>query len=217
MTISSNDFSGVQIRALGALKATAVKLRQSRLATELERIGPLNIAPSQHSSVADHLYSAVLGQQLSLKAASTIRGRVQQAAQALNVLVTELYVPGHEPTLRACGVSGRKAKSLQAIRAADELGMLSADDLEAMPHTARVERLCRIWGVGKWTADMIGIFHFLDEDVWLEGDVTAVAVFRQHTGIEDTVLGTVHYAPYRSFLARYMWVSRDSGAVIPLE
>lgn len=185
----------------------------ARLAAAIAGIGHIEVASSRHLSVAAHLYSAVVGQQLSLKAAETIRKRVYAAAAERQVDHADLYVPDHETTLRSCGVSGRKARALQAIRAAEAQGSLEDDALRTIPHAERVARLSSIWGVGKWTADMIGIFHFLDADIWPEGDVTAVSVFRHHTDRVDTVTAAEAFGPYRSYLARCMWQIKDGAGV----
>ena len=58
---------------------------------------------------------------------------------------------------------------------------------------------------------MIGIFHFLDPDIWPEGDVAAVGALRRITGREDTTEVALAFQPYRSLLARYMWRNRDAA------
>jgi DNA-3-methyladenine glycosylase II len=200
---------------LSHLQDVAAAEGYARLAMAINRIGPIEVAPSGHPSVAAHLYSAVVGQQLSLKAAETIRSRIHAAAAARQLDHVDLYTADHELTLRACGVSGRKARSLLAIRAAEAQGLLESEALRAIPHSERVACLSSIWGVGKWTADMIGIFHFLEADIWPEGDVTAVSVFRNHTDQVDSVTATEAFGPFRSYLARYMWLIRDSAPLSP--
>ncbi len=59
---------------------------------------------------------------------------------------------------------------------------------------------------------MVGIFHFLDPDIWPAGDVAAVGVLRRLTGRDDTEAVAARFAPYRSILARYLWRSRDAAA-----
>ncbi len=179
---------------------------------ELNRIGPIKIRPSEHRSVADHLYRSIVGQQLSTKAAQTIWLRIEQTARSSRTTVQQLFTTDHLELLRAAGVSGRKARSLIAVRQAASNGLLETQALARLSHADRSACLCSIWGVGQWTADMIGIFHFLDPDVWPDGDAAATATLRKWTTCEDTAPVAQDFAPYRSILARYMWISKDSPA-----
>ncbi|CAO4162880.1 DNA-3-methyladenine glycosylase II [Methylorubrum aminovorans] len=180
------------------------------LRAAIAAVGLIEIAPPSHASLAERLFVEVVNQQLSTKAALSIWTRVEAAASAQAVAPRDLFVPGYEDLLRGCGVSANKVRALQAIREAEEAGWLGAD-LAALPHAERSAVLCRIRGVGPWTADMAGIFHFLDPDIWPVGDVAAVGVLRRLTERDDTVQTAACFAPYRSILARYMWRTRDTA------
>lgn len=188
---------------------TVAQALSPALLIEIERIGPLAIAPREDGGVADQLYVAVVGQQLSVKAADTIWGRIVAAAAARGDALPALFVPGHEELLRTAGVSRNKIKALQAIRTADMEGRLDRHRLATLPSEERAAELRSIWGVGKWTADMLGIFYFLDHDIWPDGDVAATGILRRITGRDDTTEIAALFAPYRSILARYLWLSRD--------
>jgi DNA-3-methyladenine glycosylase II len=196
--------------AFAAVRKAARKLSRPLL-REIERIGPIEIGRPRIGPIADHLYTAVVGQQLSVKAADTIWGRVVAAATAKKLTPGEMFVPGFEDELRACGISRNKIKALGAIRAAEHEGRLDHRDLAALAHPDRSERLTSIWGVGRWTADMIGIFVFLDPDIWPDGDVAARGALVRLTEREDTAEMAAAFAPYRSLLARYLWLSRDNA------
>ena len=178
-------------------------------------LGPIAVPPPSHASVADRLFVEVVNQQLSTRAALAIWGRIEAAAASRGCPVRQLFAadPAGEAVvlLRACGVSANKVRALQAIHAAEAEGLLDAD-LAALPHPERAQRLCRIRGVGPWTADMVGIFHFLDPDIWPAGDAAAVGTLRKLTGRDDVHEVAARFAPYRSLLARYLWRSRDAAA-----
>jgi len=196
--------------AFAAIRKAARKLSRPLLA-EIERIGPLTIGPPRIAPIAEHLYTSVVSQQLSVKAADTIWGRVVAAAKTRNLTPGEMFVPGFEDELRACGISRNKIKALGAIRAAQEDGRLDHAELATLAHPERSQRLTAIWGVGRWTADMMGIFVFLDPDIWPDGDVAARGALIRLTGREDTIEMAAAFAPYRSLLARYLWQSRDNA------
>ena len=182
------------------------------LRAALARIGPIVIEPPTHASAAERLFVEVINQQLSTRAARAIWARIEAVAAGTGRPMRDLFVPGQEDVLRTCGVSGNKVRALQAIRVAEGAGLLGPD-LAGMPHAERSAVLCGIRGVGQWTSDMVGIFHYLDLDIWPVGDVAAVGSLRRLSGREDTVATAASFAPYRSILARYMWRSRDAGAL----
>lgn len=193
-------------RLLSEAEATSPALHAA-----IAAIGPIAVAPPLHASVAERLFVEIVNQQLSTKAAFAIGSRIEAAAQSRGMKLRDLFVPGFEPVLRGCGVSANKVRALHAVREAEARGLLGAD-LGLMPHAERSAILCGIRGVGPWTADMVGIFHFLDPDIWPAGDVAAVGVLRRLTGRDDTEAVAARFAPYRSILARYLWRSRDAAA-----
>ncbi len=172
------------------------------------RLGRIAIPPPTHALVSDRLFVEVINQQISTRAALAIWGRIEACAAERGLAPRNLFVPEEESALRACGVSGNKIRALLAIREAEAAGLLN-ETLASMPQRERAVALCRIRGVGPWTADMIGIFHFLDPDIWPVGDVAAVGTLRRLSGRDDHVAVAAVFAPYRSILARYMWRSRD--------
>lgn len=179
------------------------------LLPHLEALGVIEITPTPHASVADQLFVEVVNQQLSIRAADTIWSRVNAAAEDRALRLRDLFSAEHEPTLRGCGVSGRKVRALIAVREAEMAGSIDSASLGVMTHDQRAERLVAIWGIGRWTADMIGIFHFTDPDIWPAGDVAVVGTLQRVAGTDDPHGLAVHFAPYRSFLARYLWRMRD--------
>ena len=193
-------------RLLSEAEAVGAPLRAA-----IARLGPIAIEPPAHASVAERLFVEIVNQQLSTRAAFAIWSRIEAAAQADGVSPRDLFVPGYEAVLRGCGVSAAKVRALHAVREAEARDQLGAD-LGLMPHAERSRRLCGIRGVGPWTADMVGIFHFLDPDIWPAGDVAAVGMLRKLTGRDDTDAVAARFAPYRSILARYLWRSRDAAA-----
>ncbi len=199
--------------AFAAVRKAARKLSRPLL-KEIERIGPLTIDRPRVGPIAEHLYTAVVGQQLSVKAADTIWGRVVALANAKKLTPGEMFVPGFEDELRLCGISRSKIKALNAIRTAQDEGQLDHRELAGLAHPERSERLTAIWGVGRWTADMMGIFVFLDPDIWPDGDAAARGALKRLTGREDTVAMAEGFAPHRSLLARYCWLSRDNAPTI---
>ncbi len=126
--------------------------------------------------------------------------------------IPEFFIDRNKRTLRRCGLSRAKAKALVAIREAQEGGALSTRRLRGLGHVERSEHLQEIWGIGQWTADMTSIFYFGDLDVWPEGDISVRNTFLRLTGKRSRTTAlkmASSFAPYRSFLALYMWQILD--------
>lgn len=172
------------------------------------QLGPIAIPLPAHLRIADRLFVEVVNQQISARAALAIWARIEARATERGLALRDLFVAEEEAALRACGVSGNKIRALLAIREAETAGILDAS-LALLPQAERAAVLCRIRGVGPWTADMIGIFHFLDPDIWPVGDAAAVGTLRRLSGRDDHAAVAAAFSPYRSILARYMWHSRD--------
>ena len=89
---------------------------------------------------------------------------------------------------------------------------LDPQKLKVLPHQERSQHLMEIWGVGQWTADMIGIFYFSDQDVWPESDITVTKTLQRLIGPRrKTTLAAGQFSPQRSSLARYMWKIADAS------
>ena len=181
----------------------------SVLADAIARAGPMELNPRQDLPVPERLCRAIAGQQLSVKAAETIWGRVANRVADRSLID---YVAEVNPeALRTCGLSAAKSKAMRAVALAARSGQLDAEELSLLAHGDRTKRLTSIWGVGQWTADMMGIFYFGDPDIWPEGDITARKTLERLTSPRrKTIRTAARFAPHRSYLALYMWQQADA-------
>ncbi|MEL6384710.1 MAG: DNA-3-methyladenine glycosylase 2 family protein [Cyanobacteria bacterium J06626_18] len=198
--------------AAKAIHTQFVKIAQELsppMADAIAHTAPIDLSPDQDSPFAERLCRAVAGQQLSIKAAAAIWGRVvEQAGQRS---LTKHFAIANPDDLRTCGLSAAKAKAMRAIAIAEQAGHLDTDILGAINHEARSKQLIEIWGVGQWTADMMSIFYFGDADVWPDGDTTARKMLERLTSPRrKTIRTAARFAPYRSYLALYMWHQVDA-------
>ena len=176
--------------------------------------GPIKLGLRRELALPVLLCRAIAGQQLSVKAARTIWGRVVQSANGAGL--AEYIAAADTAQLRACGMSQNKSKAMKSIVAAHDSGRLDVGELETMDHEARSRRLTEIWGVGQWTADMIGISYFADPDIWPEQDVTVWKTLQRLTNRRrKTSLTAARFAPYRTYLALYMWKIADAQPTTP--
>jgi DNA-3-methyladenine glycosylase II len=193
-------------------------VRQARrisadFATRLRRIGPIGYQSTRRDDLGTHLARIVVGQQLSTLAAKSIWARVEAAA-ADAPRTLDFFVESKVEVLRGCGLSMAKTRALLDLKRAADEGLLGARRMTRATPEARRETLLNLRGIGPWTVDMVSMFYFREPDVWPLGDLavrkTFVSLLGGHPGY-DVHTGAELFAPYRSFLALYMWRIANDG------
>jgi len=175
------------------------------IARALDRYGP----PPDRSLPAgfDTLARAIVGQQVSRAAASSIWSRMEAAG------VTDIggVMAASTEDLMAAGLSRRKAEYLTGIAEEISSGRLSIDDLRAMNGEQVQKRLVAIRGVGAWTADNFRLFALADMDAWPVKDVALQEAMRilkslqsRPTTAQMEELGEA-WRPFRGAGALVLW------------
>ena len=162
----------------------------------------------ESKGLAHFLSRAIVGQQLSTGAARSIWDRITVAARDHGLSIPQC-AEEFGGTLRSCGISARKLKSLTNLSRAEKEGRLSDDVLLSVDPEERLRRLMAIGGVGPWTCDMVLIFYYQLPDVWPEGDVAVQRTFSGLIGRRAPTRTALRFSPYRSFLALTMWRIAD--------
>lgn len=188
------------------------------LQERLNTLGPLWFPDRRNDNSALYLARSIVGQQVSVKAAQAIWGRVEQLAQSRGVGTEDLFVPENVEALRSCGVSYSKAKALCSIHAHYQQHGLNDDMLQKMGHLERSKSLIQIWGVGQWTVDMVSIFFFQDPDIWPLGDGGIQRGMNRIAGRKLSAAElqeiSAPFAPWRSILSLYTWRVLDLPDVL---
>ena len=161
------------------------------------------------------LTSSIVSQQLSVKAASTIFGRVQDlCSDGDNLSATRLLnIPIDQ--LRACGLSQAKTRYCIAIAEAVETGQLNFSALIRLDDEAIIAELIKIPGIGRWTAEMFLIFALGATDVLATADLGLKRGMQRYLAIddypsdEDFVASAEVWRPYRSVASWYLWLLAD--------
>lgn len=181
------------------------------LARALHAVGPRTFPDRSEQPPARFLARAVVGQQLSTVAARSIWQRLEALADAEGEDIPGLFTEDRVAGLRSCGLSASKAKTLVGIHAAHHEGRLDRERLQALDHAGITDTLTPLWGVGQWTSDMAAIFYCRCPDVWPEQDVTVRKTFSRLIGTRrKPSKWAARFAPYRSWLALYMWAVVDA-------
>ncbi len=127
--------------------------------------GPFSLQVKRETDLFTSLASSITYQQLSGKAAATIYGRFEAlfennkpvAAEAVNLSVQ---------TLRSVGLSNNKALAIIDLAEHTCSGSLpDARKMATLDDEAIIKSLCRVRGIGPWTAQMHLIFSLGRPDV----------------------------------------------------
>jgi DNA-3-methyladenine glycosylase II len=199
------------------------QLRQAddTLARVIDERGPLDLEARVRGRPADAygaLLRAIVGQQLSVKAARTIYERFIALFDGRTPTPEEL-LEVHTDTLRAAGLSGAKAKYVRSLAERMISGDLELDRLDELSDERVTAALVAVKGLGQWTADMFLIFHLGRPDVLPVGDLGVRRAVERLYGLEALpsaaeleALGE-RWRPYRSLASLYLWASLDNAPV----
>ena len=166
------------------------------------------------------LVSAIVNQQLSVKAAATIEARLHALFPAG---MTPAGILALEPDLmRQAGLSGAKTRYVRDLAEQVENGALDLTSLDVLDDEAVVQRLTAVKGIGRWTAEMFLIFSLSRPDVLPVGDLGFRSALRTLYKLgnlpakDESEEIASHWHPYCSIATLYLWRSRRVPAA-PVE
>lgn len=208
-----------------ASEGVAFATLKRRAVRHLKRVDPLlgdviaRVGACRWTGSSDHTHfgfmlRCIVYQQLSGKAAATIFGRVQALYGDRAPTPAEL-IATRTPKLRAAGLSERKAEYARELAERVERGEIPIDALDAMTDEDVLATLIRVRGIGRWTAQMVLMFHLARADVFPELDlgiqkgVQRLLALRRLPSPERTAAVGERWAPYRTVAAWYLWRSLE--------
>ncbi len=162
------------------------------------------------------LCRAIVGQQISVKAAETIWQRLMDAYPEFK---PEVIQRCRKERLQRCGLSESKARYLKNI-ARFFIAERVEQEYWKQDYLLIQESLLSIAGVGPWTFEMFAIFYLHHPDVFPVGDMGLVnAISRLYYKGEKLDRDTVHrigesWAPWRTVATWYLWRSIDESVVV---
>lgn len=182
------------------------------LAQVIQRVGLFE--PSFEPDLWWSLVDAIVSQQLSIRAAATIVGRLERLAPEGRRPGPEEILAAPEEALRSCGLSRAKTAYVRDLATRWRDGSLDPTRLPGMDDEAVIEELTRVKGVGRWTAEMILIFTLGRPDVLPVDDVGLQIAAQQAYGLAERPgraelarLGEA-WRPFRTAASLYLWRSR---------
>jgi DNA-3-methyladenine glycosylase II len=194
------------------------------MAALIERIGEIDVATrlrrrseERPADAYGALLRAIVGQQLSTKAARTIYlrvldlfdGRTPTPEQLLDAAVDDL---------RGAGLSGRKVEYVRDLASHVLSGELELDRFDRLSDEEVVEEIVAVRGLGQWTAEMFLLFHLERPDVLSGGDLGIRRAVQIEYGLDEMPSPTrvvevgEPWRPHRSLASLYLW---ESLAAVP--
>ncbi|HEX3609799.1 MAG TPA: DNA-3-methyladenine glycosylase [Solirubrobacterales bacterium] len=196
------------------------------MATLIERVGRIDLktrlkrrSEERPTDAYGALLRAIVGQQLSTKAARTIYGRILDLFDG-STPAPEQLLEAEEADLRAAGLSGRKVEYVRDLALHVIDGELELDRLGELPDEEAIAEIVAVRGLGVWTAEMFLLFHLERPDVLSGGDLGIRKAVQIEYGLEEMPAPTKvleigePWRPHRSLASLYLW---ESLAIAPVD
>jgi len=185
------------------------------LAHSLKATSPIQVPiarkPSEYfASIA----SSIVSQQISTKAADAIKKRVVAAVGKLtpeNVLAIDFM------ELKSCGLSTKKTEYLK--HNAGAWHEIPVGNFVHMSNEEIISELIKLYGIGRWTAEMFLMFSMARPDVFSYGDLGLMKSLYKHYNLKPHYVRKVQsttevWAPHRTTASLALWHTIDNGPVL---
>ena len=165
------------------------------------------------------LARAIVGQQLSTRAAASIWGKLTDMFGGRTPTPEEL-LRKRPATLLKAGLSNAKVAYLRDLAARVKDGRLDLKRLKDLSDEDVCTELVEVKGVGRWTAEMFLIFHLGRHDVVSAGDLGIRRAIQIAYGLddlpgpEDIDRIAEPWRPHRTLAGLYLWRSLANTPVV---
>lgn len=191
-------------KAIAHLKKADLVLRKI-----IEQVPPFERNTATGNYFFD-LVDAIISQQLSIKAASTILKRF--VALFPNEKVTPLAVMNMDTEkIRGAGISYAKISYIKDLAKKTEESGILFEQFDIMTDEEIITELVKVKGIGHWTAEMFLMFTMGRPDVFSYGDLGIRNALKKFYGFdkeptkEEAEKIAEKWQPYRTLACRYLW------------
>ena len=156
---------------------------------------------------------AILGQQVSVAAATTLMGRLVRLCETrINGNDWLFPSPGQvaAANLSALGVPKKRMETLRSLAC-----LFTAQDEQFLQENSAMDSLLAISGVGRWTAGYILMRTSASHDYWPEGDLVLRKAFssgKKLIGSAELARVFRRWSPYRGYASIHVWRGYVSSA-----
>ncbi|AXK40217.1 DNA-3-methyladenine glycosylase family protein [Crenobacter cavernae] len=200
-------------------QAAAAELasRDARLAHLIERFPDSRLVT--RGEPFQTLLRAIVGQQLSMRAADAIWSRLVAAFDPADPAA---WASANLEELRAKGLSQRKAEYVRDLAQHTLAGDLKPHSLAALDDDGVIRVLTGIRGLGRWSAEMFLIFNLARPEVWPVDDIGLQRALVAHGWLDpgtkpkraDCLAAGEVFRPWRTVATWYLWRSLDPAEIV---
>jgi len=172
------------------------------------------IKPQYNKKKEDELTSLIkiiIGQQLSGSAAKTIVSRVENRLNKKTFNTKDIETISNED-LRSCGISNAKISYIKGLSEILLNEPTYFENLRQNNEEEILKQLCKIRGIGIWTASIFAMGSLHYDNIFPYGDVTLIKginiIYGENVLIENIIS---NWSPYKSFACRVLWQWVDKG------
>ncbi len=172
---------------------------------------PLNLpTPKEPQEYFGSIASSIISQQISVAAARSIKSRV---VDLLGVITPESVTAADFLELKSCGLSEKKTQYLK--HNAEAWSEIPIDDFLTMDDEDIIKELIKLYGIGRWTAEMFLMFSMARPNVYSYGDLGLTQSlyknynYKPHYNrkIESTVNS---WSPHKTIASLTLWHTKDN-------
>jgi DNA-3-methyladenine glycosylase II len=207
------------VTPLDYTRARRLLRRDPIMAALMRQHGACGLADALRVDHFSALTRAIVFQQLSTKAASTIHSRLVALLPEGKVTAPALAAVTDDQ-FRSAGISRQKAMYLRDLAERVNSGVLRLEGLERLDDESVIAALTTVKGIGRWTAEMFLMFRLHRPDVLPVGDLGIVTAVHKVYGLRQRPtadrlrkLGDA-WKPYRSIACWYLWRSLDNNGAV---
>ena len=187
------------------------------MAKLIATVGPCRFETRSDGTHFHHIARAIVFQQLSTGAATTIHGRFVDLCGG-PVVAPKSVLKQTEERLRSVGLSKQKASYIRDLAGHIENGTLVLDDIHQRSDDEIIEALTKVKGIGPWSAQMCLMFRLGRPDVLPVLDLGIRKGVQRAYGMRKLPSEkrlrkiAAPWSPYSSVACWYLWRSLDGPA-----
>ena len=182
--------------------------RDKKLKKIIQFHGPAALSTGKNQTLFQMLVRTIIGQQLSVKAAQSIHYKLSHLL--IGRISPKRFIGLNKKQLKQCGLSSNKIETLINIAQLFlEKEFPSKNLLESFSDEEFEDLLIQIKGIGKWTCDIVKLFHLCRFDTFPEGDLGVRNGFSKYYGFDidsrkaEKIIN--NWSPFRGIACWYLW------------
>ena len=164
----------------------------------------IDITDRYNNDYAKAISDLIIEQQISFKAAITIKKK-------FNLLLnnSDNLLDISDEKIRLIGISSRKVEYIKNVYKFFESNEY---DFQKLTDEETIKILCKIKGIGSWTAEMFLIFILFRQDIFSKKDLALINSIKINYGIKDLTNKKLDklilsWKPYNTIASLLLWKS----------